>query len=237
MTITEQFKNRITFAVSASTTLALCLIGGAGCTSTGTQMQPGPAGITASGGAVPQPRQPPVQALPSNLRKTQLGTIIIQRDISGIETPSFKCTLIHPLNKDDSVAAMVSQDHSWSVTKVPLSVGTNQVSFPILAMVKCTDGSTFTLFPAVLEFKVDVKTGEVLHLDGYQIEVKRPVTAGESIPSIIIRGDTILSLEAVDGVKEGSKAEPFLTAFKEDAISDYRSDAFEVWRNVNAWHQ
>ena len=51
-------------------------------------------------------------------------------------------------------------------------------------------GGTVELFPAVVTFTVDIKVGDSLRLDGYEIECKRPINAGESISSILVGGST-----------------------------------------------
>ena len=152
------------------------------------------------------------------------GTISISGDIQTIETNSFTCTPVQPFKKGDKVAAMVSDDQAWSVDKMPLQVGTSQVQYPILAMVKCS-GDFHIIFPAVLKAKIDIKAGGALKADGYQIEAKRAVKAGESI-SVLLIDDSLLSVEASD-------AKPWFTAYKDDTKPSDRAALVEAWKVEN----
>jgi hypothetical protein len=159
------------------------------------------------------------------------GAISIRDDLSAIETKSFTCTPVYPLKKGDKVAAMISDDQAWSADTHSLLVGTNQVAYPILAMVKFADGF-HSVFPAILKTKTDIKAGETLRSDGYQIEAKRAVKAGESIPVLFI-GDSLLSVEAVEGTKNKSETKPWFTAYKDDTKASDRSALVGVWGLVN----
>jgi hypothetical protein len=159
------------------------------------------------------------------------GEISIRGDTSTIETKSFTCTPVYPLKKGDKVAAIISDDQAWSADSHSLLVGTNQVPYPILAMVKSADGF-HSVFPAILKTKTDIKAGEMLRSDGYQIEAKRGVKAGESIPVLFI-GDSLLSVEAAEGTKNKSEAKPWFTAYKDDTKASDRAALVEAWRLEN----
>ncbi len=159
------------------------------------------------------------------------GAISIRGDISAIETKSFTYTPVYPLKKGDRVAAMVSDDQAWSADTHPLQVGTNQVAYPIFAMVKSADGF-HSVFPAILKTKTDIKAGEMLRSDGYQIESKRAVRAGASIPVLCI-GNSLLSVETTEGAKDKSTAKPWLTAYKDDTTASDRAALVEAWRLEN----
>jgi len=66
--------------------------------------------------------------------------------------------------------------------------------YPLAAMAKGADGERRLLMPATLKFKMDLKAGEVLHLDGYDIETQQAVKAGESAQALVINGSVIISL-------------------------------------------
>jgi hypothetical protein len=159
------------------------------------------------------------------------GAISIRGDISALETKSFTCTPVYPLKKGDKVAAMVSDDQAWSPDTHLLQVGTNQVAYPIFAMVKSADGF-HSVFPAILKAKTDIKAGETLRSDGYQIEAKRAVKAGDSIPVLFV-GDSLLSVEAATGAKNKGEAEPWFAAYKDDTKASDRAALVEAWRLEN----
>jgi hypothetical protein len=159
------------------------------------------------------------------------GEISIGGDIAAIETKSFTCTPVQPLKKGAKVAAMLSDDQAWSADTHTLQIGTNQVAYPILAMVKSSDGF-HSLFPAVLKAKTDIKAGETLRSDGYQIEAKRAVKAGDSIPVLFI-GDSLLSVEAATGAKNKGEAEPWFAAYKDDTKASDHAALVEAWRLEN----
>ena len=159
------------------------------------------------------------------------GAISISGDIQTIETKSFTCIPVKAFKKGDKVAAMLSDDQAWSVDKMPLQVGTNKVQFPILAMVKCSDGF-HGIFPAVLKMKADVVAGETLKADGYQIDSNRAVKAGNSI-SVLLIGDSLLSAEAAEEVKNKSESKPWFTAHKDEMKPGERAALVEAWRIEN----
>lgn len=133
------------------------------------------------------------------------------------------------LQEGDKVAAQVSQDQAWSVDKRAFKVGTNQITYPIMAMVRSTDGF-HSIFPAVLKAKIDIKAGETLRLDGYQVETKRALKTGDTIPVLLI-GDALLSVEAAEGNK--SDATPLFAAYKDGTKVSDRAPLVEVWRVEN----
>jgi hypothetical protein len=156
------------------------------------------------------------------------GAISVGGDISTIETKSFTCTPVQSFKKGDKVAAFVSEDQVWSVDTHPLQVGTSQVVFPILGIVKAS-GSFQTLLPGVLRVKIDIGAGEALRADGYEIVAKRAVSAGNSI-SVLIVEDALLSVEAAGAAGKGGGEKPWFVAFKDGAKSTARASAVETWR-------
>jgi hypothetical protein len=120
------------------------------------------------------------------------GEVSIGGDISTIETILFTCNPVQSLKKGDKVLAMVSDDQAWSADKRIMQVGANKIAYPILAMVK--SGQSFVvIFPGLLKAKTDIKVGETVRSDGYQVETKRAVNAGDSI-SVLFVGESRFSL-------------------------------------------
>jgi hypothetical protein len=171
------------------------------------------------------------------------GQLQVAFDFQAFENNSFSCTPVQPLKKGDVVAAMVSDDQAWSAdtagdrqrrqdekgyaTKGRTSSRdmTAMLSkYPVVSMVKTSDGTFHSLYPGILKSKTDIKAVNVFHSDGYQIAAERPVKAGEAI-SVLVVGDGILSIE---GTVDGSK--PWFAAFKDDMKPSDRASAIQAWR-------
>ena len=142
---------------------------------------------------------------------------IVVGDIAILDNKAFACMQVQV--KGEPFVGMASDDQIWSVKKLPNG-------YPIWASLKCSDGNFRSVFPVVLKAKVDIKTGEVIHSDGYEIEVKRAVKAGDSIPAIRVGPTSVLSAETV----QGDEKTPWFTAFKEDTNANDRSIAIKAWR-------
>jgi hypothetical protein len=163
------------------------------------------------------------------MRTFLAGELSIGGDISPVDNKTFTCATVQPLKKGDKIAARTSDDQAWSADKFSFKIGDNTVAYPVMAMVKCSDGNFQVLFAAKTTIKVDMKAGEVIHSEGFSIEAKRAIKAGETIPTILI-GDSPISIEA-DSQAQDSKAKPkpFLTIFKDDAKKEDRALALEAW--------
>ena len=98
-------------------------------------------------------------------------------------------------------------------------------------MVKSSDGF-HSIFPAVLKAKIDIKAGETVRLDGWQVETKRAVKAGDTVP-VLLFGDALLSVEPSEGAKDKSDAKPWFAAYKEGTKLSDRPALVEVWRVEN----
>jgi hypothetical protein len=79
----------------------------------------------------------------------------------------------------------------------------------------------------VLKAKTDIKAGEKLHSDGYQIEAKRAVKGGHSIPALLVIGSGAYSLVSIEAASDGK---PWFAVFKDDMKPDARVSAIETWR-------
>jgi len=156
------------------------------------------------------------------------GKITVKGDIPAIDNKAFACTQVRV--KGEEFASMTSEDQAWSIDKMPLLIGTTDVGYPMMAMLKCSDGNFCDVFPVILKAKIEIKAGELIHSDGYAIDVKRSVKAGDSIPAIRVGKTFVLSVEAAEGAKTSGEAEPWFTALKEDTKANDRSTAIEAWR-------
>lgn len=138
------------------------------------------------------------------------------------ENPVFSCTPVRPLKSGDVLAAKVSNAHSQSVDNVPL----NNIPYPILFM-----SAGAASYPAVVKLKVALKAGQVINSGGYEIKVTRAVTAGESIPVLVVGGKWTWKSKSVlsESTAQGA-TEPWFTAFDESKKSDFRADAMKLWQ-------
>ncbi len=121
------------------------------------------------------------------------GELTIGTDILPVETKSFTCATVQLFKKDDKIPGMLEigqngHNNLWSASNHSVQVGTGQIAYPNAAIVASSDGHGHTLFLAVLMAKTDIKAGETLRSDGYQIETKRAVKAGGSISVLYIIG-------------------------------------------------
>jgi len=162
-----------------------------------------------------------------------LGHIALARDVSTVENEAFISTLAQPLKANEEFAAMVSDNASWSVAKHAMSVGTKQIEFPIVAMVKTSDGRPHTCFPGSLVLKVDIKADEVVHVGDFQIESKRSMKKGESLSVILVGLSAMLSIDALEQNGSTTAAAPWFTAYKSDLGAGDRAAAIEAWRTIN----
>lgn len=157
------------------------------------------------------------------------GEISIGAAIPAIETKSFICTPFQPFKKGDKLPATFELDRqgqqtSWSVSKHPLQIGADQVVYPVIVI-----GLGHTLLTAVVKAKTDINAGETLRSDGYQIETKRAVRAGDSISVLFIIGNMNISLLSIESDSDGR---PWFRAFMDDMKPDARTSAIEAWRMV-----
>jgi hypothetical protein len=168
------------------------------------------------------------------MRTFLAGQVSIGADITPVDNKTFTCSTVQPLKKGDNIAAKTSDDQAWSADKYSFKIGDNTVNYPIMAMVKCSDGNFQVLFAATTTIKVDIKAGEVIHSEDFEIEAKRAVKAGEIIPTILV-GNSPISIEAGPQAKDSSdKPKPFLTIFKDDVKKEDRALALEAWEVCKA---
>ncbi len=157
---------------------------------------------------------------------------------STVDINLFTCTLVQPFKEGDLIGAMASQDQAWSISTVALSVGTKDIQYPIMAELQGSDGGMRGLSPAMLTFKTDIKAGDVLHSNDFDIETKRSFKAGDSIPVLYIQGGSglwLLSVEAADATVPMTESKPLFTAISisKDATPDNRRATIEAWRTEN----
>lgn len=173
----------------------------------------------------------PLISISSNGKVSLAGQISVPKDVGDAfqkdDNEIFTYTPAQPLKGGDVIAATVSDDQSWSVRTKP--IGTKKVQYPVIAMVRASDGIFYILTPGVLKLKVDIKAGEALHSNDYDIETKRSLKAGDSIPVLHCGNRSLISVEAAEGIKKGVKAEPWFTAFLKEN-SGTRNATIEAWR-------
>ncbi|MGA2155524.1 MAG: hypothetical protein ABSH37_14000 [Bryobacteraceae bacterium] len=167
------------------------------------------------------------------------GQIRVGSDVSPIENKIFSCipvvSFLGSIKKGDVLAAQVSADQAWNVdyyqgvkiVAAQLKIGDQYVDFFRLGTV-----NKKMVFPANLTAKVAMKSGVVIHSDGYEVKAARSVHVGDSIPVIVVDA-AILSAEAAAGPKGVTGANPWFTAFKELQSRDDAA-AIAAWRIVRA---
>lgn len=159
-----------------------------------------------------------------------LGKIEISGDLPTVDNKSFTSTLFHPLHKGDVIAAYTSEDQAWSGAKQTVEISNKKSEWPILAMVKCTDGAFHSMFPIDLNMKTAVAAGTTANLEDFQIESTRAITAGQHIPAIAGASDSMLSMEADDETKPRSETKPWLAIYKQGSTPAQRATSVEAWR-------
>jgi hypothetical protein len=139
-----------------------------------------------------------------------IGSIVTKLALTNIDTDAFACAVVEPVKADESYSAFVNakEGQAWSMTNVQVE----QYAYPIMAMVKSSNGQSFTIYPALLKAKINIKAGDVLHSGKYAIETTRQIKAGETFPVLIV-SDSVLSAEAAKGAVEGSDSKPLFAAF------------------------
>lgn len=160
------------------------------------------------------------------------GQVDVKSDLdAGAEYNWFGYKAAHPLKKGDKIATQMSEDQIWSMERHSMQVGMKQAEYPIIAEVKGADGKFRSLLPAILKVKSDISPGSVIQADGFELETKRLLKAGDSI-SMLLVGNALLSIEAAEGSNQTDGARPFFTVFKTGTQPDERVLAMESWRIV-----
>jgi hypothetical protein len=123
-----------------------------------------------------------------------MGSIVLKKALSKIESDAFTCTLLKPVTADQKWSAFVKDNQSWSMSDVQVG----QSAFPIVAMVKTSTDKVFAIFPATLRATTEIKAGAAVTSKDYVITAARAIKAGDTFPVLIV-GHNILSVEATDG--------------------------------------
>jgi hypothetical protein len=164
------------------------------------------------------------------------GQITLPRNIASvfpkIDNGTFTCALapdlsailerLPKLDHEPVAAAMVSNGRAFSMGET--------LGYPMEAMIEAADGKTRVLMPGTITFKVAVKAGMALHAEGFDIESKRAITAGESIRILYIDGSAILSIEG-----NGAPLSPVVSVFL--STSKNREATVGAWRIEKQYNQ
>jgi hypothetical protein len=110
-----------------------------------------------------------------------------------------------------------------------VEVDGRRADVPTIAILPYSDGSSQIVFPAVLKVKIDMKAGEVIHSDGYEIQAKREVKAGDTIAVFRVGGTSIVSIAKDAPNAKPGETGPWFTAVKEATKKDDRSIAIDAW--------
>jgi hypothetical protein len=150
-----------------------------------------------------------------------------------IDNNIFTCTPIEgPRTEGAVLAAVASEDQTWSISTMSLLDGTTSVQYPVYASVQTPSGERRSLLPGTLKFKVDIKPGEVLHSTGnlfFDVTTRQPIKAGSSMSVLVLNyvksEPSILSVAAADG-------QPTLSAFLRNRKPGGRGADIDAWRIV-----
>jgi predicted secreted protein len=156
------------------------------------------------------------------------GDISVDGDISSIDQPAFTCTPVAIFKNGDKVPALISDNAAWSVTTKPLQIGTNSVSFPILATIKNGPFETEVLVPAIFKIKTQINPGAPLHTNDLQITTTRTLKAGEVLPVVAV-GDSVLSLETSSNPQNTADLRPLFTIFPDNCPPAEQASHIAAW--------
>jgi hypothetical protein len=131
----------------------------------------------------------------------------------------------------------------WSLEDHEFIVGDRTLRYPIVGIVsgpQSDSSRNFTVFASTTTFAADLAAGTVLHSDGYVIETKRAIKAGDKVPTLLlVSGEfSIFSMEGETGKEEASgdtKSQPWLTIFKEGYKPANQTFAIDTWRITNGY--
>ncbi len=131
----------------------------------------------------------------------------------------------------------------WSLEDHEFAVGDRTLRYPLMGIVtgsKSDLSRNFQVIASTTTFNVELRAGAVLHIDGYVIESKRAIKAGDKVSTLLlVSGDSsIFSMEGETGKEGGSmdgKSQPWLTIFKETCKPANRAFAIDTWRITNSY--
>lgn len=167
------------------------------------------------------------------------GTIKIGDDISAVQNSLFTCAPIESFKVGDVIAAMVSGDESYSITKKFLEVGDSQYNYPVVSVLNDT-----AVIPGILWTKTNFVADKRIYADGFKIEAKRDIKSGAAI-SVLLIGSSFVSIEAVR--HSTNSLEPVLIGYKypsaQNGLADFANGGIqendshvqllEAWRLEN----
>jgi hypothetical protein len=174
--------------------------------------------------------------------------ITLGADFPPITSKLFTSTPVLPLKKGTvlpakAVIAALGMNQMWSVSQHGFAIGAATLKYPVTGLVRCSNfpntGSFARVIASTTVIKVDLKTGGGLHSDGYWIEAKRAIKAGETIPTLRIvigRNSYIVSIEEAPPATNKDAAGnplPGLTIVREHGPPGDRDVALEAWRIAN----
>ena len=197
----------------------------------------GAAGVLANGFDVPS-------IAIYNGRTFLAAKLTISADYPPISKTAFISTPVLPIKKGTilparGVVEAAGENQGWSISEHDFVIGARTVKYPVFGVVNFASIGNFTVIASTTVIKVGLKAGEVLHSDGYLIEAKRAIKAGETIPTVCMEGKggySIISIDAVPQAKDKdahAKPQPCLTLIDERVKLSDRTNVLEAWRLSN----
>lgn len=164
--------------------------------------------------------------------------IAAEIDIKGPIAPTSSKAFVSTPSLDGSSAKSYSargviedgkEDQMWSAKEATYKSNARTFKYPLIGI-----ANKMSVVAAETKITEALKPGNAITSDEYQIDVSRPIVAGEIVPTVEIstaQGNAILSIEPEN--QDKSEAQPFLRIFEQKVAPDQRAAILGVWRKAN----
>jgi hypothetical protein len=159
--------------------------------------------------------------------------------------PAFTSNAVAPLKKGDALPANFVIGHgcmeAWDPRVHVFVNGDQTVKYPVSGVVNCSDSDSgsFAVFASTTVIRTDMRADQASRANGYLIESKRAIKAGEAVPTLIFMGNgvySIVSIESAHGQTDKGNtaiAEPWLTIFDTRLKPSDQLLVVQAWRASN----
>jgi len=176
----------------------------------------------------------PIRADRSNVLESQIPLGYAHPPIAG---SAYRNTTVVPLKKGSvlpsrGIVGPLGMDRMLSLRQYDFTVGGQRQRFPVISLMRCSNfpdtGEFVMVIASTTAIQSNLKSGDVLDQEGFQLESRRAFRSGENVPSLRIlfqHKKFILSLEAVQG-----SSQPALSISPDLANAGQRAIALEAWK-------
>lgn len=176
----------------------------------------------------------PVRADRSNVLESQIPLGYAHPPIAG---SAFHNTTVVPLKKGSvlpsrGIVGPLGLDRMLSLRQYDFTFGGRKQRFPVISLLRCSNfpdtGEFVMAIASTTDIRRNLKSGDVLQQEGFQLESRRAFRSGEKIPSLRLlfqHKKFIVSLEAVEG-----SSKPALSISPDLASAGQRAIALEAWK-------